>query len=152
MNKWQVNIKIWQDDIKFWHVNIIIWQLMAEICHHHRRILHLLVTNSLIDLHVRSKRSMQKLSRWSLAKIIHGVGRWMKLLNSVLEILHPKSQTTRTANGLYRGNKFHELFSTYLENRSWKIWIPSCEPFHKSKARLCKRLILIYGRHAIIIN
>ena len=30
MNRWQVNIKIWQDYNKIWQVNIIIWQVMAK--------------------------------------------------------------------------------------------------------------------------
>ena len=34
MIKWQVNKKIWQDDVEISQVNIIIWQVMAEICHH----------------------------------------------------------------------------------------------------------------------
>lgn len=34
MNKWQVIVKIWQDDRKTWQVDIIICQVMAEIYHH----------------------------------------------------------------------------------------------------------------------
>lgn len=41
MNKWHVDIKIWQVNIIIWHVNIkicqvnmIIWQVIAGLCHH----------------------------------------------------------------------------------------------------------------------